>query len=197
MIKIVNSDFVISVSDSKMILTDKDEVAFVGRSNVGKSSLINFICSRKALAKTSSTPGRTRLINYFLVNNEFYFVDLPGYGFAKGTKSEQNAWQKLIEGYLENSHRIKLICFLLDIRREVSSEDETMFKYLEYYNFPFIIIATKCDKLSKPQLQIAMQNLSKSAKVGIGDIIPVSTVSKQGREQVVKKISQFIGGKNE
>ncbi len=191
--RIISSDFIVSVANSKMIKNDYEEIAFVGRSNVGKSSLINFLCNRKTLAKTSSTPGRTRLINYFLINKSFYFVDLPGYGFAKGFKEEQIGWKFLIEGYLERSKNIKLICVLLDIRRRPSEDDIQMINYLQHYNIPFIIIATKCDKFSKAQLGVAIQNLAQSLKVGRMDIFPVSALSKIGREDVLEKFDQFIG----
>ena len=191
--RIISSDFIVSVANSKMIKNDYEEIAFVGRSNVGKSSLINFLCNRKTLAKTSSTPGRTRLINYFLINKSFYFVDLPGYGFAKGFKEEQIGWKFLIEGYLERSKNIKLICVLLDIRRKPSEDDIQMINYLQHYNIPFIIIATKCDKFSKAQLGIAIQNLAQALKVGRMDIFPVSALSKIGREEVLQKFDQFIG----
>lgn len=195
--KIISSDFVTSVANYKNIKKDYDEIAFVGRSNVGKSSLINFLCNRKALAKTSSTPGRTRLVNYFLINKDFYFVDLPGYGFAKGYKEEQIGWQFLIEGYLQNSNRIKLICVLLDIRRVPSEDDIQMIKYLQHYNIPFIIIATKCDKFSKAQQGVAIQKLAQQLKVGIKDVYPVSALNKTGREMVLEKFDQFIGVDNE
>lgn len=195
--KIVSSDFVISVANHKMIKRDFEEIAFVGRSNVGKSSLINFLCNRKALAKTSATPGRTRLINYFLINKGMYFVDLPGYGFAKGFKEEQASWKKLIEGYLENSDKIKLICVLLDVRREPSEDDLQMIKYLHYYAIPFIVIATKCDKFSKAQLGVALQKLAQALKLGIKDIFPVSATTKIGREALLEKFDQFIGENNE
>lgn len=195
--KIVSSDFITSVANYKNIKKDYDEIAFVGRSNVGKSSLINFLCNRKSLAKTSSTPGRTRLVNYFLINKDFYFVDLPGYGFAKGYKEEQVGWQFLIEGYLQNSNRIKLICVLLDIRRVPSEDDIQMIKYLQHYNIPFIIIATKCDKFSKAQQGVAIQKLAQQLKVGIKDIYPVSALNKTGREKVLEKFDQFIGVNNE
>ena len=195
--KIVSSDFIISVANYKNIKRDYDEIAFVGRSNVGKSSLINFLCNRKALAKTSSTPGRTRLVNYFLINKDFYFVDLPGYGFAKGFKQEQIGWQFLIEGYLQNSNRIKLICVLLDIRRVPSEDDMQMIKYLQHYNIPFIIIATKCDKFSKAQQGVAVQKLAQQLKVGAKDIFPVSALNKTGRDLVLDKFDQFIGVENE
>lgn len=190
---IVSSDFIVSVANYKLIKSDYEEIAFVGRSNVGKSSLINFLCNRKTLAKTSSTPGRTRLINYFLINKKFYFVDLPGYGFAKGFKEEQIGWKFLIEGYLERSKNIKLICVLLDIRRTPSEDDIQMLNYLQHYNIPFIIIATKCDKFSKAQLGIAIQNLAQALKVGRKDIFPVSALSKIGKNEILEKFNQFIG----
>ena len=132
---------------------DKPEIAFIGRSNVGKSSLLNAICGRKNLAKVSSTPGKTRLINYFLVNNSYHFVDLPGYGYAKVPKKIVDSWGKLIEQYLLNSKTINLICLLIDSRHNAMELDIKMIEWLGYNNLPYLIILTKIDKISKNKLQ--------------------------------------------
>lgn len=177
---------------SKFFNQDKSEVAFVGRSNVGKSSLINYLTNRKGLAKVGATPGRTRLINYFDINSEFYFVDLPGYGFAQGNKKEQLDWKKLIETYFMQSKMLKLVCVLLDIRRDVQDSDMQMISYLYSYKIPFIVIITKADKIAKTKqknyaIKIANQ-------IGISkDSIIISSVQKVGAQaEILDKIEQFL-----
>jgi len=131
---------------------DLPEISFIGRSNVGKSSLLNAIWNKKNMAKISSTPGKTRLINYFLVNDFFYFVDLPGYGYAKLPKKISNTWAKMIEDYLLNSERLRLICLLVDSRHKLVENDSQMIEWLKFNNLPYIIILTKTDKLPKSKL---------------------------------------------
>lgn len=136
------------------------EIALVGKSNVGKSSLINALCSRNKLAKTSSTPGKTRLINYFLINEEFYLVDLPGYGYAAAPKAEQEKWGRLMEDYL-SSGRVSHIYMLIDIRHEPTALDRQMFGYIIYYGIPYTLIATKADKLAKSKRRQAANAAAK------------------------------------
>lgn len=128
------------------------EAAFIGRSNVGKSSLINAILHRKGLARTSSSPGKTRGINYYLVDQKFFFVDLPGYGFARLSKKERLKWEKLIEDYLLTSKNLKIICLLIDSRHDLMDIDLEMARWLQYHELPFFIVLTKTDKLSKNKL---------------------------------------------
>ena len=173
---------------------EKPEVAFIGRSNVGKSSLINYLCNVKSLAKTGATPGRTRLINYFDINGEMYFVDLPGYGFAKGDKREQLEWKGLIEAYLQGSKNLKLVCLLIDIRRELSEDDKKMINYLSYYNKPCAIIVTKADKFAKSKMKQEAFRIAKEAKLGVENVYICSVTAKIGREEILNKIEQFIGG---
>ena len=143
--RIKNARFLKSVASGDLV-DDLQEVAFCGRSNVGKSSLINALCNHKGLAKTSSTPGKTRLINYFNINNgEFYFVDLPGYGYHKAGKKFDREWAVNLENYLLNSKNLKLCFVLLDIRHTPSYEDMEMIKFLSYNTLPFVIIATKAE----------------------------------------------------
>jgi GTP-binding protein len=166
------------------------EIAIVGRSNVGKSSLINCICNNKKLAKTSQTPGKTRLINYFLINREFFLVDLPGYGFARTSKTEQRDWGDLIGSYLA-SGRPKHLFLLLDIRHAPSAEDRQMFKWVLYYGVPFTLIATKADKLSRANRAVAA---NKAAKL-LGAppfAIPFSADSKDGRDPLIERIGQIV-----
>ena len=136
------------------------EIAIVGKSNVGKSSLINALCGRNKLAKTSATPGKTRLINFFLLNEEFYFVDLPGYGYAAAPKAEQEKWGKLMEDYLA-SGRVSHIYMLIDIRHEPTVLDRQMFGYIVYYGIPYTLIATKADKLAKSKRRQAANAAAK------------------------------------
>ena len=143
------------------------EIAVVGKSNVGKSSLINSLCGRNKLAKTSSKPGKTRLINYFLLNEEFYLVDLPGYGYAAAPKEEQAKWGRLMEGYL-SSGRVSHICMLIDVRHEPTALDRQMFGYIIYYGIPYTLIATKADKLAKTKRRQAANALCNSVVVRNG-----------------------------
>ena len=191
--QIKNAEFVTSVANlSRIDESTLPEIAFVGRSNVGKSSLINYLTNRSKLAKTSATPGRTRLINYFLINKEFYFVDLPGYGFALASKKEQAEWQSLIGGYLQNSKMLRHIFVLLDIRHEPSEKDQMMIKYLYAYQIPFSIIATKIDKVSRSQVGNFVQKLANTLGVGNADIIPVSADKKLGGDKVLTKLDNIL-----
>ena len=188
--KITSVKFIKSVANLNNVLTDKNEYAFVGRSNVGKSSLLNFLVNSK-IAKTSSTPGRTQLINYFEVNKQFYFVDLPGYGYAKLNKAQKNTWNDLLGNYLINSHKLKCVFLLVDIRHNPSELDKQMLKFLYYYQIPTVIIATKCDKLSRAQMHNQKQALANALGVGKANIILTSVNSKLGLQEVLDKIESF------
>ena len=188
-----NASFVTSVANKENIIKDAlNQVAFVGRSNVGKSSLINMLTNQKKLAKASSTPGRTRLINYFLINNKFYFVDLPGYGFAQASKKEVYSWQSIIEPYLMNNDKLKLVCMLVDARITPTIQDRQMFEYLAYYNLPFIIVATKSDKLSKAQLNKAKLNIANTLGVGLDNITTVSNETRDGKDKLLSIIEKYL-----
>lgn len=141
------------VDPRKMPKDDIPEIAFVGRSNVGKSSLLNALVGRKRLALISATPGKTKLINLFLINNSFYFVDLPGYGYSKSSKETRDSWQQMIENYLHQSKNLRLICLLIDIRHKLLNNDKLMITWLKHNHFPFILVLTKADKLSKSDLK--------------------------------------------
>lgn len=167
----------------------KPEVAFVGKSNVGKSSLINAMINRKSLARTSQNPGKTRTINFYNVEDTLYFVDLPGYGYAKISKSESKKWGKMIETYLRKREELKSIIFLIDIRHEPSANDIMMYQWLKYYEHKIVIIATKADKLKRSQLQKHVSILRKSLNLEKEDIlIPFSSETKQGKEELWKVI---------
>jgi len=166
------------------------EIAMVGKSNVGKSSLINSLCNNYKLARTSSTPGKTRLINFYKVNGEFYLVDLPGYGFASAPKQEKEKWGKLIEGYL-SCGRLSHIFMLLDIRHAPTQEDKQMFEWIVYYGIPFTLIATKADKLAKTK-RIPAANAAAKLLGAPPFAIPYSSEKLFGREEVTERIGQIL-----
>lgn len=191
--KITKSKFITSVANSNNLLKDdKKQIAFVGRSNVGKSSLINMLVNNSKLCKTSSTPGRTRLINYFLINDGFYFVDLPGYGFAQASKTDVYGWQSLIEPYLINNENLKCVCALVDVRHDPTEQDKQMINYLYYYQIPFIIVATKCDKLAKSKVKPALNKLASQLKVGVQNVYGVSNETQIGKNELLEKFEQFL-----
>ena len=166
------------------------EIAIVGKSNVGKSSLINSLCNNKKLAKTSQTPGKTRLINFFLINRSFHLVDLPGYGFARASKTEQQGWGELMESYL-GSGRVRHLFLLLDIRHAPTVEDRQMFRWLLYYGVPFTLVATKADKLAKSKRQQAA-NAAAKALGAPPYAIPFSTETGDGRDALLTRIGQIL-----
>ena len=167
------------------------EFAFVGRSNVGKSSFINSITGRKKLAKTSKTPGRTQLINYFKVNNEFYIVDLPGYGFAKVPKEMKAEWGKTMERYI-TSTRKKLVFVLLDIRRIPSEEDIEMLVWLDHHNIPFKIIFTKIDKVSNNEKSKCLKDIKKKLEFYDDDVFFHSSLNNTGKENILNYIDSLL-----
>lgn len=193
MLNITAAEFVKSAAESRQCLDDdRLQFAFVGRSNVGKSSLINYLTNRKGLAKASSTPGRTRLINYFLINKSFYFVDLPGYGFSKASKEQTFGWDKMIEPYLTNTDKLKMVFVLVDSRLEANPKDKQMIDFLVYYNVPFTVIATKCDKFAKSKLKPTIAKLANGLGLAIGNVIPASTLSNIGKAEILDRINLVL-----
>ena len=192
--EIKGAEFVTSAGTVEQIIKGETvEIAVVGRSNVGKSSFINFMCNHGRLAKTSKEPGRTRLINYFKVNKgEFMFVDLPGYGFAKVNDNEKAKWGKIIENYLRESTGLKNVFVLLDIRREPSADDVQMLNYLYHFNIPFTIIATKGDKLSRSAGLKRKREIANALKVGFDNVLLTSSLNKSGKEEVLSRIEHVI-----
>lgn len=171
---------------------DKIEIAFAGKSNVGKSSLINALVNRKALARTSAQPGKTQTINFYKVNNEVYFVDLPGYGYAKVSEEVKAKWGKLIERYLNKSEMLKAVFLLVDIRHEPSANDKNMYEWIVYQGYDPIIIATKLDKINRSQIQKHVKMIKTGLKVKPGTVvIPFSATTKQGREEIWELISRL------
>ncbi len=169
------------------------EIAFAGKSNVGKSSLINGLLNRKALARTSSQPGKTQTINFYKINDAFYFVDLPGYGYAKVSASEREKWGKMIERYLNTSKQLKLVFLLVDIRHEPSANDKMMYDWVVHSGFQPVIIATKADKIKRSQLQKNLKIIRTKLEMGKDDLIfPFSALSKQGKDEIWDYIERVI-----
>lgn len=167
------------------------EIAFAGKSNVGKSSLINGLLNRKALARTSQKPGKTQTINFYHINEQFHFVDLPGYGFANVSESVKVQWGKMIERYLHGSKALKVIFLLIDIRHEPSANDRQMYEWINWQGYEPVIIATKLDKLKRSQVDKHIAMLKKGLGMkGTQRIFPFSALTKQGRDE----IWQFIEG---
>ena len=178
---------------SKLPRNEGTEIAFAGKSNVGKSSLINGLLNRKALARTSSQPGKTQTINFYKINGEFYFVDLPGYGYAKVSASEREKWGKMIERYLHTSKQLKLIFLLLDIRHEPSANDKMMYEWICHNGYTPVIIATKLDKLKRSQVQKHIAQLRSGLELPKEiPVFPYSALSKQGREEILDYIEQVV-----
>ena len=169
------------------------EIAFAGKSNVGKSSLINGLLNRKSLARTSSAPGKTQTINFYNVNKELYFVDLPGYGYAKVSRETQEKWGVMIEKYLKTSGQLKAVLLLIDIRHEPSANDRNMYEWINFNGYKPIIIATKLDKINRSQIQKHIKMLKNGLNV-LPDttVIPFSATTKQGRDEILELISSMI-----
>lgn len=170
------------------------EVAFSGKSNVGKSSLINALMNRKSLARTSSQPGKTQTINFYNINNAMYLVDLPGYGYAKVPESEKAKWGKMIEGYLHTSKQLKAVFLLIDIRHDPSTNDKQMYDWIVHQGYHPIIVATKLDKIKRSQIDKHVKAIRVGLNVKPGtQILPFSALSKQGREEIWKVMDEVTG----
>lgn len=188
--KIRSSEIVVSAIKRDQYPTEElPEIAFVGRSNVGKSSATNALLNRRNFARTSQTPGKTRTINFYLINEEFYFVDLPGYGYAKVSKSEKDKWGTIMERYLQERPELCAIFLLVDIRHEPTNDDVMMYEWIKHFGYDCVVIATKSDKISRGQYQKHLSiirkklNLEKEEK-----IIPLSSLKKTGVEDVWNEI---------
>ncbi|MCL2397360.1 MAG: ribosome biogenesis GTP-binding protein YihA/YsxC [Defluviitaleaceae bacterium] len=173
--------------------TGLPEVAFVGRSNVGKSSLINALMGRKSLARVSGSPGKTRTINFYNIEDTLYFVDLPGYGYAKAPKHEKEKWGKMIEGYLQKREQLRAIILLIDIRHPPSPLDMQMYEWLAYYGFKMVFVLTKMDKLKRSQVDKHVKIVRTGLGVGTDSVlIPFSSETKQGREELLDTIERLV-----
>ena len=190
-IKNVNLEIVCGPT-SKLPENKLPEVAFAGKSNVGKSSLINALMNRKSYARTSAQPGKTQTINFYNINEEIYFVDLPGYGYAKASKTEVEKWGRMIEKYLHTSKQLKCVFLLVDIRHDPGNNDKIMYEWVTANGYTPVIIATKLDKIKRSQIskQVAAIRSGLGAKEAV--IIPFSATSKQGREEIYEIIDQIL-----
>jgi GTP-binding protein len=188
--RIKKSDFVTSaVKRNQYPIDNRAEIAFVGRSNVGKSSIINALTNRNKLAKVSQTPGKTRLINFFIINDDFYLVDLPGYGYAKVSKSEKESWGKTIETYLTSREQLKRVVLLVDSRHKPTGDDILMYKWIKHFGYDVIIVATKSDKLSRNELKKNEKIVKETLELTSEDkLYFFSSVSKDGRDQLIDNL---------
>lgn len=171
---------------------NKCEFLLVGRSNVGKSSFINTLINRKNFARTSATPGKTQTLNFFLINDEFYIVDVPGYGFARVSKKLKNKFGMIIEDYLESRHNLRNVFMLVDFRHKPTSDDVMMYNFLKYYNIPVTIVATKADKVKKNMYDKNKNFITKEFGISDNDIILFSTITKVGKEEILNKIETML-----
>ena len=191
-IKNVNLETVCGIT-SRLPENDKPEVAFAGKSNVGKSSLINALMNRKSYARISATPGKTQTINFYSINEEMYLVDLPGYGYAKVSEKEKAQWGKLVERYLHGSSMLNAVFLLIDIRHVPSANDRMMYEWILDKGFQPIMILTKLDKLKRSQVQKQIKVVKEGLKLVPGTrVIPFSSVTKQGREEIWEVIESFL-----
>lgn len=190
----VNLETVCGIT-SKLPENDKLEVAFAGRSNVGKSSMINALMNRKSYARTSQQPGKTQTINFYNINELLYFVDLPGYGYAKVSQDTVKKWGKMIDGYLHQSKVLRLVFLLVDIRHKPNQNDIQMYEWCVNYGFNPIIIATKSDKIKRSQLQKQIKQIKDALQVVDGTpVIPFSALNKSGRDEIWEYIDMMYEG---
>ena len=191
--KILSAEFITSAAGPKQFPADrKPQVAFAGRSNVGKSSLINAILNRKGLVKTSATPGKTQLVNFFLINGQFYLVDLPGYGYAKAPRAVTDAWAPMIEGYLKGAPQLRTVVVLLDIRRVPDERDRRLIEWLRHYDIPALFVLTKADKVNRQEAA----NARRDAAAGLGLALPpilASSQTGQGIAELRAAVSRVLG----
>ncbi|MBQ3466255.1 MAG: YihA family ribosome biogenesis GTP-binding protein [Firmicutes bacterium] len=193
--KITKSDIeAVAVKPSQYPPDNLKEIAFAGRSNVGKSSLLNLLTGRKKLAKVSGSPGKTRTINFYVINDEFRIVDLPGYGYAKVSKSVSQDWGAMMEKYFQTRENLVKVIQLVDIRHEPSKQDVEMYNYLRYYGLDGIVVATKADKVSRNQIPKQIKQIKQTLKLGKDDIvIPVSALKRTGYEELLDVIEGLLG----
>ena len=190
--KIHSAEFLLSASKIKQLPKENlPEIAFAGRSNVGKSTLINSLLNRKKLVKTSATPGKTQLINFFKINDQFYFVDLPGYGYAKVPKGVQRKWQNLVEAYLSERETLRNVVLIMDCRHNPTLRDRQLLEWLEYYQRPSLIVASKIDKLKRGQVQKNLHKIKLDLSIE-SDPLGHSSMQFRRREDIWKKLIPWI-----
>ena len=190
--KIHSAEFLLSASTTRQFpVATLPEIAFAGRSNVGKSTLINSLLNRKKLVKTSATPGKTQLINFFKINDQFYFVDLPGYGYAKVPESVRRKWQNLVEAYLSERETLRNVVLIIDCRHNPTVQDRQLLEWLEYYQRPSLIVASKIDKLKRGQVQKHLQKIKHDLSI---ESVPIghSSMQYERREEIWKKLVPWI-----
>ena len=186
--KIHSAEFILSAASSwQFPVPSLPEIAFAGRSNVGKSTLINSLLNRKKLVKTSSTPGKTQLINFFKINDEFYFVDLPGYGFAKVPESVSKQWQRLIEAYLQERETLRNVVLIVDSRHKPTAKDRQLKEWLDYYQRPVMIVASKIDKLKRAQIQKQLKQIKQDLSLDKTPLVH-SFLEKGRRKEIWKNL---------
>ena len=191
--RFINVKFIKSASKKDEFIVDElPQIAIVGRSNVGKSSLINLLTNNSKMAKTSSMPGRTRLVNYFNVNNQMYLVDLPGYGFAKASKNLTSAWDSVMNDYFTDNEKLKLVLVLIDSRILPTELDMQMMDYLAEHEIPALIVMTKTDKLNRSEINLNKDKISKMLRYNKDLIIPTSTLKRVGVEEITTKIDNYL-----
>jgi GTP-binding protein len=187
--KVTSAEFIKSAVDPSQYPDDLlPEVAFVGRSNVGKSSLINTLVNRKKLARTSNTPGRTQLVNFFVINKNLSFVDLPGYGYAKVPVSVKRGWKAMVEGYLEGRKNLRLVVMILDIRRKPSENDNQLIQWLRSNNIKIVFVLTKTDKFSRGQVNISRRKIGEHLGVSYDELVPFSARTRYGKDDLWRVI---------
>lgn len=188
--KIRSCEFIISAVSRKQYPEDEiPEIALAGRSNVGKSSLINMLLNRKKLARTSSTPGKTQTINYYKINDEFHLVDLPGYGYARVSKTSKEEWGKIIETYLTTREKLVEVILLIDIRHKPTQQDVQMYNWIRHFGFKGIVVATKLDKIKRSQRKKQISLIRKTLEMNKEDIlVPVSSMNREGKEELWETI---------
>lgn len=188
--RIKRSEFITSaVKKNQYPIDNRVEIAFVGRSNVGKSSIINSLTNRKKLAKVSGTPGKTRLVNFFLINDDFYLVDLPGYGYAKVSKQEKDSWGKTVEMYLNDREQLKRVVLLVDSRHKPTGDDIMMHEWIKHFGYDEIVVATKSDKLTRNELKKNEKVIKETLKLGADDkLYFFSSLNKEGKDTLIDNL---------
>lgn len=184
-----------AAAPSQFPTTGLAEIAFVGRSNVGKSSLLNCLVNRKNLARVANRPGKTRLVNFFQINSAFYLVDLPGYGYASVSRETKRNWARMAEQYLLGREALRLVVLLLDIRHRPSADDRAMYEWLVHFQFPAVIVATKADKIARGKWSVHLRQIREVLGLGPqGEVLPFSTQTGVGKEELWRFIAQYLEG---